>query len=115
MNRLLCPSMMCANYGLLRQGMPVDGILASSDRSAFGAMAALRALGFYVPEDVRLICFDNSPYATLTTPALTTLDRNTGQLARTACEYLTRMIAGDRAIPAETTVPVSLVCRDSTR
>ena len=100
---------------LLRQGRSIDGIIASSDRSAFGAMAALRSVGLYVPEDVKLICFDNSPYSTMATPALTTLDRNADALAEKACEVLLRVINGDSGIDMETLVPVSLVQRDSTR
>lgn len=100
---------------ILRQGQSIDGIIASSDRSAFGAMAALRSVGLYVPEDVKLICFDNSPYSTMATPSITTLDRNTDVLAEKACEILLQMIEGRKDIGTETVVPVSLVKRDSTR
>lgn len=101
--------------GILRHDRDIDGILASSDRSAFGAIAALRSVGLYVPEDVKLICFDNSPYASLATPALTTLDRNAGQLAGEACRLLLAQIAGAPPTDTHITVPVSLILRDSTR
>lgn len=100
---------------ILRRGLKIDGILASSDRSAFGAMAALRSVGLYVPEDVKLICFDNSPYSTMATPAITALDRNPDRLAQSACELLLRLLSGETDIPLQTVVPVSIVKRDSTR
>ena len=100
---------------ILRQGQSIDGIIASSDRSAFGAMAALRSVGLYVPEDVKLICFDNSPYSTMATPSITTLDRNADVLAEKACEVLLQMLNGNKAVSMETVVPVSLIKRDSTR
>ena len=100
---------------ILRRGLKIDGILASSDRSAFGAMAALRSVGLYVPEDVKLICFDNSPYSTMATPAITALDRNPDQLAKTACELLLRRLSGNTDLPLQTVVPVSIAKRDSTR
>ena len=100
---------------ILRRGLKIDGILASSDRSAFGAMAALRSVGLYVPEDVKLICFDNSPYSTMATPAITALDRNPDQLAQSACELLLRRLSGETGLPLQTVVPVSIVKRDSTR
>ena len=100
---------------LLRTGGRVDGILASSDRAAFGAMAALRSVGFYVPEDVKLISFDNSPYSPMGTPAITALDRNPKVLAETACSILLGLIAGEANGSIENIVPVSLVERDSTR
>ena len=100
---------------ILRRGLKIDGILASSDRSAFGAMAALRSVGLYVPEDVKLICFDNSPYSTMATPAITALDRNPAQLAQKACAILLRRLSGETDLPLQTVVPVSIVKRDSTR
>lgn len=99
----------------LHQGNKVDGIITSSDRAAFGAMAALRSVGYYVPEDVKLISFDNSPYSTMVTPAVTALDRNAETLAEKACELLLKQIGHDTDLTIENTIPVSLVKRDSIR
>lgn len=99
---------------LLRHGHKIDGIITASDRAAFGAMAGLRAVGLYVPEDVRLISFDNSPYSTMATPSVTALDRNPGVLAERACQILLQLIRGE-TVPMENVVPVGIVKRDSTR
>lgn len=99
----------------LHNGNKVDGIITSSDRAAFGAMAALRSVGYYVPEDVKLISFDNSPYSTMVTPAVTALDRNAEALAEKACELLLKQICKDPDDTIENTIPVSLVRRDSIR
>lgn len=93
----------------------MDAIITSSDRAAFGAITALRSIGQYVPEDVKLISFDNSPYSTMASPAITTIDRNPRQLAEDACEALLSLFNGIHPDPLETIVPVSLVKRDSTR
>lgn len=98
---------------VMESNVPIDGIIASSDRSAFGAMTALRSVGLYVPEDVRLISFDNSPY--MATTSITALDRNPDVLAGKACELLLKMISGEHEVDLETIIPVSLVKRDSTR
>ena len=79
---------------LLRQGIKIDGIITASDRAAFGAMAGLRSVGLYVPEDVRLISFDNSPYSTMATPSVTALDRNPEALAQKACQILLARMTG---------------------
>ena len=100
--------------GLLRQGHEIDAIITASDRAAFGAIAGLRSVGLYVPEDVRLISFDNSPYSAMATPSVTALDRNPGVLAEKACQILLGRIRGE-AVPMENRVPVGLVRRDSTR
>lgn len=98
----------------LREGCAIDGIITSSDRAAFGAMAALRSIGYYVPEDVRLITFDNSPYASAGITPITALERNSKQMADTACEVLGKIMNGQPA-PYENIIPVSLVERESTR
>ena len=98
---------------LLRKGVPVDGIITSSDRSAFGAMAGLRSVGLYVPEDVKLISFDNSPYSAMATPSITALDRKPELLAAKACENLIQMVNGE-TVPLESIVDVTIVERVST-
>ena len=99
----------------LEEGFDVDGIITSSDRAAFGAMAALRSVGLYVPEDAKLITFDNSPYSSAAGTPITALDRNPGQLTEKACEILLKELSGVKNISIENEIPVSIVERDSTR
>lgn len=100
---------------IMRKGEPVDAIITSSDRAAFGAITALRSVGLYVPEDVKLISFDNSPYSTMASPAITAIDRNPKLLSEKACDELMALLAGSGTEHLETIVPVSLEKRDSTR
>lgn len=100
--------------GMIRRNLPLDGIITSSDRAAFGALTALRSVGLYVPEDVKLISFDNSVYSSLTSPAITSLDRNPGELAAIACDVLQSLMDG-KTVSAEYKAEVSLIERDSTR
>lgn len=99
---------------VMKDGRRADGIITSSDRAAFGAMKALGKVGFYSPEDVRLISFDNSPYSTMASPSITSLDRNPASLAGRACEILLDLPAG-KEVQKENVISVSLVERDSTR
>ncbi len=99
---------------ILARGLPVDAIITSSDRAAFGVVTALHEVGLYVPEDVRLISFDNSPYSAMASPAVTALDRRPQELAEDACDRLLALLRGE-AVPSRTIVPVSLIQRDSTR
>ena len=99
---------------LMGRGASVDAIITSSDRAAFGVITALHRVGLYVPEDVKLISFDNSPYSSMASPAITALDRRPKELAETACRCLLSLIEG-RPVPKETILPVSLCKRDSTR
>lgn len=89
-------------------------LVANDDRAAFGVITALHRVGLYVPEDVKLISFDNSPYSSMASPAITALDRNPRLLAETACRTLLDLMEG-RQVEKETIIPVSLCKRDSTR
>ncbi len=71
-------------------------------------------VGFYSPEDVKLISFDNSPYSTMASPSITSLDRNPASLAAKACQILLDLIEG-KEVNKENIIGVSLVERDSTR
>ena len=97
-----------------KEGRKIDAIITSSDRAAFGAMKALGKLGYYVPEDVRMISFDNSPYSVMGSPSVTAIDRNGTLIAQKAAEILNKLFDGE-TVPLETVIPVSLVKRDSTR
>lgn len=99
---------------VLSEGRKIDAIITSSDRSAFSVMKAIGELGYYAPEDIRLISFDNTPYSTLSSPSITAIDRNAKDIAYKACDTILRLINIENT--EETNIiPVSLVKRDSTR
>lgn len=97
----------------LEAGNIIDGIFASSDHAAVGALNALKKLGIRCPEDVKIIGFDNSIYTRLTTPSITSIDRAPQELADMGCKVLLNLIDGQEA-PFETQIPVTLVEREST-
>ena len=98
----------------LSEGRKIDAIITSSDRSAFAVMKAIGELGYYAPEDVRLISFDNTPYSTLSSPSITSIDRNFKDIAYKAVEVMLDQIDGKEACDTNT-IEVSLVKRDSSR
>lgn len=56
-------------------GMPYDGIVATSDLIAFGLIRQFKMHGKSVPEDVRIVGYDNVPLADLCIPSLTTISQ----------------------------------------
>ena len=98
----------------LSRNKKIDAIITSSDRSAFSVMNALSLLGYYAPEDIRLISFDNTPYSTLSSPSITSIDRNFKEIAYKACEVLLKLLNKEETQDTNI-IPVSLVKRDSTR
>ncbi|MFJ9250585.1 LacI family DNA-binding transcriptional regulator [Streptomyces sp. NPDC101776] len=68
----------------LQEGPDFTAIFAGTDMVAVGALAALREAGLTVPGDVSLVGFDDVPFATDLTPALTTIRVPYEELGRTA-------------------------------
>lgn len=100
---------------LFASGITADGVITSSDRAALGAITALSSIGYFVPEDVRLISFDNSSYSSMASPSITALDRKADRLAERTCRILFQMLSGDKDVTIENCVPVTLEKRGSTR
>lgn len=99
---------------VLSQNRKIDAIITSSDRSAFSVMKAIGQLGYYAPEDIKLISFDNTPYSTLSSPSITAIDRNPEEIAKKSVEILMKLLNQEEC-SYDNIVPVSLVERDSTR
>ncbi len=104
---------------LLKQQPDIDGVFASSDQIALGAMRAVYASGRRVPEDLAIVGFDNIPESAFFGPPLTTIYQHLADVGQMAVQNLHRMIEAARAGKelAEADVTVSepeLVVRAST-
>lgn len=93
----------CAEY-LLKQGKLPDGIFAANDMMAIGCMRVLQRHGVRIPEDVRMVGFDDIVLAAYVEPSLTTIRVPYEALARTATEELVRQIEN----PVRKTIKVRL-------
>lgn len=101
-------------YDFLKKNLPLDGIISSSEPAALGALYALKRANLSVPQDVKIVSYDNTLYSLLTTPALTSVERNSTKMAQKACEVLLQMIAGETPAESEIYIPTDLVEREST-
>jgi LacI family transcriptional regulator len=61
---------------LLDKCIPFDGIFASSDYAAIGAMQQLQSRGIKVPQEVAIIGFADEPFTKWVTPGLTTVNQH---------------------------------------
>ncbi|AOL94120.1 LacI family DNA-binding transcriptional regulator [Porphyrobacter sp. LM 6] len=86
----------------------VDGIFAATDTLAALCLTALRERGIAVPDDVRLVGFDDLPIARQTVPPLTTVRQDIGAGARGLVDLLLRRMAGEQTeslvLPPQLTV-----------
>ena len=90
-----------------------DGIFASSDLIAAQVLQRLYAMGKRVPEDIKVVGFDDTVIAGITTPSITTIHQPIKEMAKMAVELL---VPGQQweLVPNRTTLPVSLVVRETT-
>ncbi len=73
-------------------GKPYDGIFATTDLLAWGAIEALKELGYAIPEDVSVIGYDDVEIAACIRPALTTIRQPKEEIAELTCERLYKRI-----------------------
>jgi len=98
---------------LLALPEPPDAVAATSDMSALGAMRAIRDLGLNVPKDMAIVGCDDILFASLSTPTLTTVRQDMGQLGEAACGALIELIEGRINELPRLVLPVELIVRES--
>jgi len=84
-----------AGYAVTKSLLPVcDGIVYAVDILAAGGIRAVLDAGFSIPRDVALIGVDNSQYAYVTNPKLTSLDTRLSELSLACARVLVSVAAG---------------------
>jgi DNA-binding LacI/PurR family transcriptional regulator len=96
---------------LLENHPDVDGIFASNDLMAAGAVSVLQGMGLLVPEDVRVVGFDDALIAQTTRPALTTIRQDVVALGEAAGTLMIAQLNGEDVKPIIT--PTELIIRES--
>jgi LacI family transcriptional regulator len=81
---------------LLARHPEIDGLFASNDRMALGALKAARRLGRRVPGDLAVIGFDDIPDAAFFHPPLSTIRQDMVELGRRAVRRLGQVIEANR-------------------
>jgi len=91
----------------------LEAVICTSDHVAAELIQTLNRLGIRVPHDLRMVGFDNVPFAGLLTVPLTTMEQPTADIATTAFQaLLERIVEPTRPIRTLTLSP-RLVVRES--
>jgi LacI family transcriptional regulator len=88
-------------------------IFAANDLSAHGALDAIAEAGLSVPGDVAVVGYDDTWYATITRPALTSVSMDVPAIGRAAAEAILNSVEQGDATPRHLVLPVSLSVRES--
>jgi len=89
------------------------GIIAANDLMAAGVIAAVRAWGGSVPDDVSVIGFDGTPPMSYTAPRLTTMRQPIDRMSAAATEVLVDSIAGNGVSQTQVFMPELVVGRST--
>ncbi|MEA5455244.1 LacI family DNA-binding transcriptional regulator [Sinomonas sp. JGH33] len=112
------PTMADAAAGIaqmVRDGVEFDGVVAVTDAVAFGVMRGLANAGLRVPQDVRVIGFDDVQHAQFSVPSLSTIAPDHDWMVTTALTLLSERIKDHSPRPGrELVAPFRLVAREST-
>lgn len=91
----------------------VDGMFASSDLIAAQILQVCAKLNIKVPEQLKVVGFDDVFISSITTPTITTIHQPIKEMAQMAISLLIDA-SENKLVPSKTTLPVSLVKRETT-
>jgi DNA-binding LacI/PurR family transcriptional regulator len=90
-----------------------DGVVCGNDLTAAHLMRALIGMGVRVPEQIRLVSFDDVSYAKLLPVPLTTIHQNCPQIGESAMDLMLDRIQHPHRPGVDLLVPFELVVRES--
>ncbi len=91
-------------------------VFCANDDTAIGALHACFAAGVSVPQDISVIGFDDSYYAQMSVPALTTIKKPIVEMTKQGLADLLQLVEGEiPAGPIQSKIEPRLMIRDSVR
>jgi LacI family transcriptional regulator len=100
-------------HALLELDAPPTAIVASSAELALGCLAACRARGVRLPDELALATFDDPYFGALLEPSLTAVGYDPAEVGRAAAALLVEAMEDEDAVRREIRVPVTLIRRRS--
>jgi len=93
-----------------------DGFFAVNDMTAIGIMMTAKALEIKIPEEIKIIGFENSISAGITSPGLTSVDQFGYEVGKEATKLLFKRIKNkqNEFLPEKRCIKTKLVLRNST-
>lgn len=98
----------------IKKDIKFDGIFAVNDRTALGSLVSLKENKIKVPQQVKIVGFDNIFISQHSNPAITTINQDKLKLAQEASKVLLELINDEFIGEHHVILPVSLVKRGTT-
>ncbi len=90
----------------------IDGVIGAVDLIAAGAERAISDHGLSIPSDISIIGIDNSPFAEICNPRLTSLDTRLFELSTSCADVLLSVLSGGSP-ERVASIPPALVVRET--
>jgi LacI family transcriptional regulator/LacI family fructose operon transcriptional repressor len=103
-----------AAMALLESESRPTAIFAANNVLAEGVWRAANRLGLRIPDDLSLVSFDDAPWMTMVTPAVTSVAQDAEELGGRAIATLLERIADPMLEPRRVVLPAGLTVRQST-
>ncbi|HWT73598.1 MAG TPA: LacI family DNA-binding transcriptional regulator [Mobilitalea sp.] len=100
-------------YKLFQEHPDIDGIFASSDLIAACAIAVSNVLGKEIPENIKIVGYDDTAIASLIVPALSTIRQPIEKIGEMAVEIILDELNG-KEVNKTNILPIELVERGTT-
>jgi LacI family transcriptional regulator len=81
---------------MLEKDLDFTAVFTYNDIMAFGAIQAIKEKGLRIPQDIGLVGYDDIPFSSLISPALTTIRLKKQELGAESVKLLLSRINGKR-------------------
>lgn len=98
----------------MEKKLPLDGVIAANDLAAYGVLKYCNEKGITIPDDIKLVSFDNTDYAVVSKPTLTSIDMCQYELGESMAKLLLDRIHGKTDTENATLTP-TLIERESSK
>ncbi len=105
-------SAVLAASSLLQSASQIDAILAASDQIGAVAMQIFRSHGYQIPEDISIISWNNSTFASVVTPTLTSIKEQPFLAGYLSLELIDEQLNGKK--PRNIALSTEIIPRNST-
>ncbi len=97
----------------IKDGMKFDGVFATTDWMALGVIDGVIKSGLRIPEDVKVVGFDNITISEFCAIPITTINQDVNSMALKAVTFILDMIHNQPIDTKREVIPVSLIRRKS--
>ncbi|MFC0524837.1 LacI family DNA-binding transcriptional regulator [Pontibacillus salicampi] len=90
-----------------------SALVITDDYQALSIMQALQSKGITVPDDISIVCFNDTIISKLSNPSMTTVDTQSYQLGYASASSLIELLTNEEMMKRSIIIPTNIIERDS--